>query len=141
VAGGSDEVEQRMNTIVAEAGITLDTGLLCKNVVVLSLEIANNFTEAFLWSVTFETIILQCLSYLASLSIWSPKPGVSTMVKEMRVPSSSNSSSARYQHLYRLVYHRICMRTNGDGFDSDTLLDVGVCSIISILSLENFLST
>lgn len=33
--------------------------------------------------------------YLASLSTWSPKPGVSTMVREIRVPSSSSSSSAR----------------------------------------------
>lgn len=30
---------------------------------------------------------------LASLSIWSPNPGVSTMVSEIRVPSSSSSSS------------------------------------------------
>lgn len=33
-------------------------------------------------------------AYLASLSIWSPKPGVSTMVSEMRVPSSSSSVSS-----------------------------------------------
>ena len=33
------------------------------------------------------------LCYLASLSIWSPNPGVSTMVSEMRVPSSSSSNS------------------------------------------------
>ena len=50
MAGGSDEVEQRMNTIIAEAGVTLDTGLLCENIVVLSLKIANNLTEAFYWS-------------------------------------------------------------------------------------------
>ena len=30
---------------------------------------------------------------LASLSIWSPNPGVSTIVKDMRVPSSSSSNS------------------------------------------------
>jgi hypothetical protein len=48
MAGGSDEVEQSMDTIVAEAGVTLDTGLLCENVVVLSLEIANNFTKALI---------------------------------------------------------------------------------------------
>jgi hypothetical protein len=48
MAGRGDEVEQRMNTIVAEAGVTLDTGLLCENIVVLSLKIANNLTEAFI---------------------------------------------------------------------------------------------
>lgn len=30
---------------------------------------------------------------LASLSIWSPNPGVSTIVKDIRVPSSSSSNS------------------------------------------------
>ena len=46
MAGWSDEVEESMNTIVAESGVTLDTGLLCQNVIVLSLEVANNFTKA-----------------------------------------------------------------------------------------------
>jgi len=42
----SDEVEESMNTVVAEAGVTLDTRLFCENVIVLSLEIAYNFTKA-----------------------------------------------------------------------------------------------
>ncbi len=104
MAGWSDKVEQRMNTIIAEAGVTLDTGLLCENIVVLSLKIANNLTEAFVWSAVFWwMLILLYISYLASLSIWSPKPGVSTIVREMRVPSSSNSNSAVYQHVHSLM--------------------------------------
>jgi hypothetical protein len=51
MASRSDEVKQSVNTIVAETGITLDTGLLCENVVVLSFKIANNFTKAFMSSV------------------------------------------------------------------------------------------
>jgi hypothetical protein len=51
MASRSDEVKQSVNTIVAETGITLDTGLLCENIVVLSLKIANNFTKAFMSSV------------------------------------------------------------------------------------------
>ena len=35
------------------------------------------------------------MAHLDSLSIWSPKPGVSTIVRDMRVPSSSNSSSIK----------------------------------------------
>jgi len=34
----------------------------------------------------------------------------------------------------------IGMRTNGDGLDSDTLLNMSICRIISVLSLEDFLS-
>jgi len=34
----------------------------------------------------------------------------------------------------------LVMRTNGDGLDSDTLLEMSVCRIIGILSLKDFLS-
>jgi hypothetical protein len=46
MAGGGDEVEKRVHTVVTEAGVTLDTRLLRKNVIVLSLKIANNFSKA-----------------------------------------------------------------------------------------------
>lgn len=40
-----------MNTIVAESWVTLNARLLCENVIVLSLEIANNLAEAIPLSV------------------------------------------------------------------------------------------
>ena len=46
MAGRSNEVQESMNTIVAESGVTLDTRLLRKNVIILTLKIANNFTKA-----------------------------------------------------------------------------------------------
>lgn len=46
VAGGSNEVEHGMYTVVPESRVTLDSGLLSQNIVVLSLEVANNFREA-----------------------------------------------------------------------------------------------
>jgi len=67
MTSGSDKVEQRVDTIVAESWVTLDTGLLCENIVVLSLEIANNFTEAVFVSKVHSS--LRCPPYLASLSI------------------------------------------------------------------------
>ena len=48
MAGRSDEVEQSMDTIVTESRVTLDTRLLCENVIVLSLEVPNDFTKAFI---------------------------------------------------------------------------------------------
>jgi hypothetical protein len=56
VACGSDEVEQGMDTIVTEARVTLNTRLLCENVVVLPLEIANNLSEALIWSAVLEVV-------------------------------------------------------------------------------------
>jgi hypothetical protein len=46
MAGGGDEVEHGVDTIVSEAGVTLDTRLLSKNVIVLPLEVANDLGEA-----------------------------------------------------------------------------------------------
>jgi hypothetical protein len=48
----SNKVEKSMDTIVAESWVTLNARLLCKNVVVLSLEVANNLAEAIPLSVT-----------------------------------------------------------------------------------------
>lgn len=92
MAGRGDEVKESMDTVVAESRITLDTGLHCKNIIVLAFKVANDFTKARSLSVA-TSLGYQDQPYLASLSIWSPKPGVSTMVREMRVPSSSNSNS------------------------------------------------
>ncbi len=41
-----DEVQQRMDAVVPETGITLDAGFLSQDVVVLSLEVADNLGEA-----------------------------------------------------------------------------------------------
>jgi hypothetical protein len=41
-----DKVEQSVDTVVPEPGVTLDTGLLSKNIVVLSLEVALNLGKA-----------------------------------------------------------------------------------------------
>ena len=45
MTGRCDEVEQGMDTVVAETRVTLDTRLLSENVIVLAFEIANNFLE------------------------------------------------------------------------------------------------
>lgn len=46
MSSGRDKIEKGVNTIVAEAGITLDTGLLCKNIIILSFKIADNLAKA-----------------------------------------------------------------------------------------------
>jgi len=72
-----------VDAVVPETRVTLDTGLLGENVIVLSLEISNNLSKA-------ADALVVCADrrgrsvYLASLSIWSPNPGVSTMVREIR---------------------------------------------------------
>lgn len=64
------------------------------------------------------------------------------MVREIRVPSSSSSSSARKSESTRIVYVIQDERpTNCDGFDPHTLFDVCVFGIISILVLEDLLAT
>lgn len=46
MASWRNEVEHSMDTIIPEAGVTLDTRLLRQDVIILSLEEANNLTEA-----------------------------------------------------------------------------------------------
>lgn len=46
MAGRSDEVQQHMDAVVAESGVTLDSGLLGDNVVVLSFDVANQLCKA-----------------------------------------------------------------------------------------------
>jgi len=89
MASWGDEVEESMDTVVPESGVTLDTGLFGKNIIILTFKVAHDFTETIIMLILESA---RCRSaYLASLSIWSPKPGVSTMVNDIRVPSSSSS--------------------------------------------------
>lgn len=61
------------------------------------------------------------------------------MVREMRVPSSSNSNSTPV--LMIVLYGEIsAIRTDGDGLDSDALLEVCISRVIGVLALEDFLS-
>ena len=46
MAGRSDKVKEDMDTIVSEPRVTLDSGLFGKNVIKLSLEEANDLSEA-----------------------------------------------------------------------------------------------
>lgn len=88
-----DEVKHSVNSVISKSRVTLDSRLLGQDVIVLALEVAENFGKAGAWvRMVFQKGLLHA-SYLASLSIESPNPGVSTMVREMRVPSSSSSSS------------------------------------------------
>lgn len=66
------------------------------------------------------------------------------MVNEIRVPSSSSSSSVavmrQYGHVADDIFNAVLASlTDGDGLDPDTLLDVCVGGIIGILALEYFL--
>ena len=95
---GCDEVQQNVHAVVAESGVTLNTRFLCENIIVLTLEVADDLSKAACCK--RRRHLDRCNgAYLASLSIWSPKPGVSTMVSEMRVPSSSSSGMRQLEVL------------------------------------------
>jgi hypothetical protein len=48
MAGGCDKVKHGVDAVVPETGVTLDTGLLGQNVIILSLKIADDLREAIL---------------------------------------------------------------------------------------------
>ena len=49
MSSGRDKVQEYMNTIVTEAGIALDTRFFSQNIIVLTLEVANDLLEAGKW--------------------------------------------------------------------------------------------
>ena len=91
MASGWDEVKQSVHSVVPEPGITLDTRLLSQNVVVLALEVANDFLEPES-EIRTRSGKMERNTNSNSLSMLSPNPGVSTMVSAMRTPSSSSSA-------------------------------------------------
>lgn len=63
------------------------------------------------------------------------------MVKEMRVPSSSSSSSRHVLEMWQCEPGLFrSYRTDCDGLDLDTVFDVGIMGVIRILVLENVLA-
>lgn len=46
MAGRRDEVQQGVHSVIPESRVTLDAGLLSQNVIVLTLEVADDFLEA-----------------------------------------------------------------------------------------------
>ena len=137
---GSDEVEKSMYTIVAEAGVSLDTGLLSKNIIILSLKVANDFAKAINLLVTLsgwpQNISLPCLV----IDLVSKARGV--------YDSQRNASSLLVQFQFCILSAMMLdqrgfmfvMRTDGDRLDPDTFFEVSVRRIVGILSSKHFLS-
>lgn len=48
MASRRDKVQQRVNTVIPETGVTLDTALLGQDIVVLTLEVADDLLEPVL---------------------------------------------------------------------------------------------
>lgn len=80
-------------------------------------------------------------SYLASLSISSPKPGVSTIVRETQVRSSSSSSSVVRATVKDSPSDWSYKRTNGNGLDLKPLLRVGATLGIRVRVRQNAIPT
>jgi hypothetical protein len=115
-----DEVQQSVNSVIPETRVTLDARLLSKDVVILAFEVTNNFLEAATRMRKEPGVWVKSM-YANSLSMLSPKPGVSTIVRAIRTPSSSSSGSSQQT---RKTERMKKIRTNIDGLDSDTFLDM-----------------
>ncbi len=92
MTSGGDKVQQSVNSVIPETRVTLNARLLSKDVVILAFEVTNDFLEAAT-RMRKETGLWVKSMYANSLSMLSPKPGVSTIVRAIRTPSSSSSGS------------------------------------------------
>jgi len=89
-----DEVQQSVNSVIPETRVTLDARLLSKDVIILTFEVTNNFLESATRMRKEPGVWVKGM-YANSLSMLSPKPGVSTIVRAIRTPSSSSSGSSQ----------------------------------------------
>jgi hypothetical protein len=127
VAGRGDEIEKRVDTVVSEAGITLDTRLFRQDVIVLALEISDNLGEA--------RLVVYLITETGSIDDGQRYAGALLIELEFCRVSS--------QYLYRGLHLWICRSaplTDGDGLDPDTLLEMCVGGIIGVLSAEDLLA-
>ena len=98
MTGRGDEVQEDMNPVVPEARVTLNARLFGQDIVILSLKVSDNFLETNHGKARMSSSASQSLlgcTYANSLSMLSPKPGVSTIVSAMRTPSSSSSKPSK----------------------------------------------
>lgn len=143
MAGRSDEVKEGVHTVVAESRVTLDTGLLGKNVVVLALEVARDLTETSNpISHSSENRTPHIAEYL---SLTSPR------CRSGRRNQGCRQSSGKYEFPPRRALYNstvtsetrygtsrgwcLRQRTDGDGLDPYALLNVCVLGVIGILAL------
>lgn len=130
VAGGRDEVEEDVHAVVAEAGVTLDARLLGEDVVVLSLEVANDLGEA---------------SKSAQSGVQGEvEPGlvVNLVAESRRVDYCQADAGAFLVELWAqsAPFRQRTLRTNGDGLDFDAILDVGHGGVVGVLVVEDALA-
>jgi hypothetical protein len=60
VSSRGDKVEQSVNSVVPESGVTLNSGLFGKNVVVLAFQVSDNFGEA-IEKLVFCRTLMECV--------------------------------------------------------------------------------
>lgn len=133
MTGRSDEVEHGVDSVVPEAGVTLDTGLLGQDVVVLSLEVSDDFGKA-----------IEIESAPKYRMILIGRGGAPSLVVDL-VTETRGINNGERDAGSLLIKLELCItgqtsigdlwtvmvnRTNGHGLDLDALLDVGGSGII-----------
>ena len=111
-----DEVQECMDTIVAEARITLDPGLFCKNSIVLSFEVANDLTK--------RRLVVDLVAEAGCVNDGQRNSGALLVNFELCSLSAGSEETTRCPAL-----------TDCDWFDSDALLEMGTICIVRIFGL------
>lgn len=121
MAGGCDEVEKSVNSVVSETRVTLDSRFFCQDVVVLSLEVANDFAKG--------------------------RFVVDLVTEPRRVDDSKRYSCSLFVKFkfYTLLDNdpqllMVDAHTDSDGLDPDSFLQVCVRSIVGLFLTKYSLS-
>lgn len=144
MASGCDEVEHGVDTVVPEARVTLDTRLLCENVVILPLKEADDLRETGMYRISGAT------STDSSEQGIAPGLIVDLITKTRSVHDGQRDTSSLliklelYPSSQKMHYFKVewlsAVRTNGVGLDLDSILDVGASRVVGFLVAENAFS-
>lgn len=125
MSGGGDEVEKDVDAIVAETRVTLDARLFGQNVIVLALEVADDFGKAGL--------IVNLVAEAGRVN--DGEGNAAALLVElcwMRLAGIIRRGSSRGGTRWA--------RTDSDWLYPDTFLDVGIGRVVDVLVLEDILA-
>lgn len=145
MTSGGDEIEHHMNAVIPESRVTLDARLLGQNVIVLSLEIANNLCETAPQNQPGVIISFTqrdwCLPRLVvdfvtkSRSIDNRQRDTSTLLVQLKLWTAQSVSAHRVAPSRNTIE-----RTDSDRLDLDALFGGRIADIVALLVLQNALA-
>lgn len=128
-----DEVQQGMNPVVSETRVTFDPRFFSQDIVILTFQVTDNLLKAYMRDLSQGCWGSNQVTYANSLSMLSPNPGVSTIVRAIRTPSSSSSGYSSGS----CIFPDGQLRTDIDRLDSNAFFEMSRLWVVRDFVCQN----